>query len=140
MIELPRQIYDGLIEHASEGAPEEVCGILGGTYGEDVTTVESAHRSANASDTPRTEYYIDPAEQLELLEVIEDRGQAVAGFYHSHPAGPPAPSETDAGRATWPGLSYLIVVLDGEYPFVGSWRWNDEDGAFEGEVVRLERG
>lgn len=137
MIVLPRPVYDGMIEHAREGAPEEVCGVLGGDYGEDVTRVESAHRAANAADAPRTEYYIDPAEQLELMEAIEDDGRAVAGFYHSHPAGPPGPSATDAARATWPGLSYLIVVLDGKHPYVGSWRWNDAEEAFEQEAVRL---
>lgn len=137
MIVLPHPVYDGMIEHAREGAPEEVCGVLGGAHGAEVTRIESVRRATNAADTPRTEYYIDPAEQLELMEAIEADGQAVAGFYHSHPAGPPGPSETDAARATWPGLSYLVVVLDGDYPYVGSWRWNDEDGAFEQEAVRL---
>lgn len=140
MIAVPRHVYDELIRHATEGTPEEVCGVLGGEYGDDETTVESAHRASNVADAPRTEYYIDPAEQLELVETIEDSGQDVAGFYHSHPAGPPGPSETDAERATWPGLSYLIVVLSGDFPYVGSWRWNDGDEAFEQEVVRLRSG
>lgn len=140
MIALPRGIYDGLIQHATEGAPAEVCGVLGGDYGQYDTSVESAHRAENAAERPRTEYYIDPVEQLDLVEAIEDRGEDVAGFYHSHPAGPPDPSETDAARAAWPGLSYLVVVLDGDYPYVGSWRWNDEDETFEQEVLQLQSG
>lgn len=137
MIGLPREIYDTLVRHACEGAPREVCGVLGGDYGEDISCVSSAHRTANAAETPETEYYIDPREQLECIETIEDSGQDVVGFYHSHPAGPRQPSQTDTERATWPGVSYLIVILDGGYPYVGSWRWVDEAETFDQEVVRL---
>lgn len=144
MIELQRETYEATVDHAREGAPMEVCGMLGGEYGEGVTRVVSAHRAENAAETPETEYLIDPAEQLTVIERIEEAGLEVAGFYHSHPSGPPRPSDTDAARATWPGLSYLIVVLDGPTPYVGSWRWDDDAGAFEQEVMRLgpshERG
>lgn len=137
MIQLSREVYDELIEHAESGVPEEVCGVLGGEYEEDTSRIDAVRRAENAADTPRTEYYIDPAEQLELMEDLEVDGRDVAGFYHSHPEGPVGPSRTDAARATWPGLSYLIVVLDGTYPYVGSWRWNDEEVLFEQEVVSL---
>lgn len=137
MIQLSREVYDELIEHAESGVPEEVCGVLGGEYEEDTSRIDVVRRAENAADTPRTEYYIDPAEQLELMEDLEADGRDVAGFYHSHPEGPVGPSRTDAARATWPGLSYLIVVLDGAYPYVGSWRWNDEEELFEQEVVTL---
>jgi proteasome lid subunit RPN8/RPN11 len=137
MIELSRETYDAVVDHAREGAPEEVCGIFGGDFGDDITHVVSAHRAENTAETPETEYYIDPGEQLELIEVIEDAGRKVAGFYHSHPAGPLYPSDTDASRATWPGLSYLIVVLDGRHPYVGSWRWDDDAQEFQQEAVRL---
>lgn len=135
MIELPRAVYDGLVDHAREGAPEEVCGVLGGEFDEEITRVKSFRRAENAAETPRTEYAIDPAEQLGLIESIEGEGQAVAGFYHSHPAGPAQPSDTDAARATWPGLSYEIVVLDDAHPYVGSWR-SFSTGVTEASVIR----
>lgn len=136
MITLPRAAYDEIVDHALDGAPEEVCGVLGGDFGEDGSRVRSVRRAANVAEPPETEYAIDPAEQLEHIESIEADGDEVAGFYHSHPAGPPAPSETDAARATWPALSYVIVVLDGRHPYVGSWRWDGEAERFEQEVVR----
>jgi len=77
---------------------------------------------------------IAPAEAIELIEGVEAEGDLV-GFYHSHPAGPPEPSETDAARAAWPGASYVIVALGGE-PCVGAWRWTDGDG-FEAETVGM---
>lgn len=136
MIEFTRDAYDAIVGHAREGRPLEVCGVLAGEHGDDVSRVERVYRAENVSETPETEYYIDPEAQLAIVEEIEEHGRDVAGFYHSHPAGPTTPSETDADRATWPGLTYAIVCLDGE-PYVGAWRWNDTDGRFDQEVVRL---
>ncbi|WP_336345285.1 desampylase [Halalkalicoccus ordinarius] len=136
MIEFDRASYDAIVEHAREGTSEEVCGVLGGEHGEERSHVETVHRARNVAETPETRYHIDPEQQLELIDGIEEAGRDVVGFYHSHPAGPTEPSETDADRATWPGFSYVIVALDGE-PFVGAWRWNGENERFEGEIVRV---
>lgn len=136
MIEFDRAGYDAVVDHAREGTPYEICGVLGGEYGEERSRVESVRRAENVAESPETRYYIDPEEQLELIEEVEVGGGDVVGFYHSHPAGPTEPSETDADRATWPRLSYVIVALDGE-PFVGAWRWNGEDERFEQETVRV---
>lgn len=155
---LPDPVREELLAHAREGAPEEVCGILAGIRGggdgadgdEDdpdehrdggpVHRVESHHPAENVADTPRTRYEIDPREQLELMERIEDAGREVVGFYHSHPAGPAEPSATDAAQATWPGRSYVVVSLgrdgDDSEASVGSWRWTGEE--FVGETVRVK--
>jgi desampylase len=136
VIEFDRASYDAIVEHAREGVPHEICGVLGGEYGEECSRVESVQQAENVAERPETRYYIDPEEQLELIDGIEDGGSDVVGFYHSHPAGPTEPSETDADRATWPGLSYVIVALGSE-PFVGAWRWNGERERFEQETVRV---
>lgn len=135
MIEFSRPLYDAVIDHAHRGGAEEICGILGGTFGEDGSVVTSIYEAENVADTPETRYYIDPEEQFELVERLEGAGEAVVGFYHSHPAGPSRPSVTDADRATWPNRSYVIVALDG-HPYVGSWRWL-EAGQFELERVSV---
>ncbi|QHS16279.1 desampylase [Halopenitus persicus] len=134
MIEFTRGAYDDVVAHAIEGReaadPVEVCGVLAGRFDEDGdrSTVTETHRASNAAETPRTRYLIDPEEQFAILEAIEAAGDEVVGFYHSHPTGPPYPSETDAADATWPGRSYVICALDGQ-PFVGSWRWQGESAA-----------
>lgn len=138
MIVIERPSYDALVEHAREGKPNEVCGVLGGTYGEERSTVETVARTSNISPNPASEYHMDPEEQLDRLEAIEHQGLDVVGFYHSHPTGPPAPSRTDVARATWAGYSYVIIELAGE-PVVGSWRWNGDDERFEPEIVRVTR-
>ncbi|ELZ61216.1 MULTISPECIES: desampylase [Halorubrum] len=162
MIELPRAVYDEIVSRAYAGGDAEVCGVLAGTTvgdgeagddggtGDDaggagvtdatavdeVTLVERAYAAENVADRPQIRYRIDPEEQLELLEAIEADGLDAVGFYHSHPAGPTEPSETDAARATWPDRSYVICALDG-YPFVGSWRWRADAEAFERETVAV---
>lgn len=138
MIEFTRAAYDEVVAHAKAGAPEEICGVLAGEHGSQTSRVEAVHRTANAADAPRTTYEIGPEELLATVEAVEDAGQEVVGFYHSHPAGPSVPSETDRAQATWQGYSYVIVALDGT-PFVGSWRWNRQAERFEQETVRVVR-
>ncbi len=138
MIIYSPEAYDTVIDHALSGRPNEICGILGGTYtNQDTAKVQSIHKAPNVADHPGTEYLIDQETQYELLETIENNNQEVIGFYHSHPTGPPHPSQTDERRATWPGLSYSIVILTGSHPFLGSWKWNDTDETFTQEIVSL---
>ncbi|WP_135823921.1 desampylase [Halorussus ruber] len=147
-IVIPESIRDEILDHAREKAPDEACGLLAGTRTEgeraDGPThrVETRHPAENVAETPRTRYEIDPREQLELMEAIEESGREVVGFYHSHPRGPAGPSETDAAQATWPDRSYLIVSLggtegaqDGETVSVGSWRWTGEEFVEESVLV-----
>lgn len=138
MLAVPRAAYEAVIDHAIEGAPEEVCGVLGGRYGDAESAVRVVKRATNVAPAPEHEYAIDPGEQLELMDALVEDGHEVVGFYHSHPSGPPGPSATDAARATWPGRSYLIVDLAGNHPFVGAWRWDDAGRRFVREVLEIQ--
>ncbi|WP_049922002.1 desampylase [Halopiger djelfimassiliensis] len=136
---VPTGIRTAILERARDGRPAEICGVLGGTFGFHRSRVRSQYPAENAAETPRTRYRIDPEVQLERFERLEDRGEEIVGFYHSHPRGPPRPSETDIAQATWPDRSFLIVSLE---PFaVRSWRWRiaDERGGREREHGRFER-
>lgn len=135
MLTLSRDAYDDIVYRGYDGGDEEVCGILAGEFDETESRVLAAYAAENAADTPQIRYAMDPEEQFEITEQIEDEGLEVVGFYHSHPAGPTRPSETDAERATWPGYSYAICAFDG-YPYLGSWRWRGDH--FEQEVVAVE--
>ena len=136
---VPAEIRDWILERAREGAPEEICGVFGGDFDpEGRSRVRSQYPATNVAETPRTQYRIDPEEQLELFERLESRGEEIVGFYHSHPRGPPRPSATDRAQATWPDRSYLIASLE---PLeIGSWRWHDdgESGRFERERIVLD--
>lgn len=134
MLRLPAVVRDDLVAHAREGAPDEVCGVLAGTHGEP-SVARTSRRATNAATHPRNRYALDPPEQLDLMRDLETDGDAVVGFYHSHPRGPPAPSDVDASEATWEGYSYVIVSLGGDEPVVRSWRWTGD--GFEPEGVRI---
>jgi proteasome lid subunit RPN8/RPN11 len=133
MVTFESDAYDEIIEHAREGKPYEICGVLGGDA--DEGRVEFIRRVENVSETPRVNYLMEPEDQLEAIDDVEERGDVV-GFYHSHPEGPEHPSETDAARANWPGHSYVIVSLGPDEPFVGSWRWTGKE--FEDEEVVVD--
>jgi proteasome lid subunit RPN8/RPN11 len=146
MLRLTTSVRDAILDHAREGAPREVCGVLGGTRGgwptedrgddrDGHTHASTALRAENVAEQPRSRYELDPAEQLRLMEEIEEGGEAVVGFYHSHPSGPEGPSATDAAQAAWEGYSYVICSL-AVAPSVGSWRWTGE--GFEREEVVVD--
>jgi proteasome lid subunit RPN8/RPN11 len=135
MLELPAAVRDEIVAHARDGAPEEAVGVLAGRRGENRSSVERVYKAENAAETPETRYEIAPAEELDLLERIDEAGFDVVGFYHSHPRGPAGPSETDARLAAWPGHSYVIVSLAGDAADIGSWRWTGE--AFDSEPVEI---
>lgn len=128
-------VREALVVHAREGAPEEVCGVLGGSDGNParVTRVE---RVPNVAARPRTRYELDPEAQFAALRTVEDDGDDVVGFYHSHPTGPAGPSPTDEARATWPDAVYCIVSLAEREPRIGAWRWTGE--RFAALAVRVE--
>jgi proteasome lid subunit RPN8/RPN11 len=134
MLTITPDARDELITHARDGTPREICGVLGGEIGEH-RRVQSVHRTPNVAAVPRTRYEIDPEAQLAAMTTIEDAGQEVVGFYHSHPQGPDAPSQTDVATASWPGKSYVVVSLGGDDPHVGAWRWTGD--RFERETVEI---
>jgi len=145
-LELPEPHRDAIVDHAREGAPEEVCGLLGGARDGETHRVETRHPAENVAGTPRTRYEIDPREQLDLLERIEDAGREVVGFYLSPPRGPAEPSATDVELATWPGRSYLLVSFGGvedapdpDAAQLTSWRWTGEEFVAEDLQVVADR-
>ena len=111
-----------IVDQAKTGTPAEVCGVLGGTFGENRSRVESIHPAENDATDSRSRYRIDPEDLFEILETLDDRGADVVGFYHSHPTGPSKPSPVDVASATWPDRSYVIVSLDPTVEMT-SWRW-----------------
>ncbi|WP_128476450.1 desampylase [Halorussus pelagicus] len=138
-LRIPKSVREDVLARAREGVPKEICGILAGKRDRGTHRVESHHPAENVAATPQTRYEIDPREQLDLMESIEEDGHEVVGFYHSHPRGPDEPSATDAAQATWPGRSYLIVSLaTPEDPAVTSWRWTGDE--FAREDVRVVNG
>jgi proteasome lid subunit RPN8/RPN11 len=102
------EIVEEIVAHAREDAPNECCGMLGGSDGR-ATTV---YRAANAEASP-LRYSIDAREQFDLMRRIEDAGEELVGIYHSHTRSTAYPSQTDVNLAGWPDAVYVIVSLEG---------------------------
>jgi [CysO sulfur-carrier protein]-S-L-cysteine hydrolase len=125
---IPSSIYDQMVEHAREEAPNECCGILGGKNG-DATTL---YRATNAEHSP-LRYTLDPNDLFRItFREIPENDEEMLAIYHSHTASPAYPSQTDINLATYPDAVYLILSLaDGEQPLRG-FRIN------EGEVSEVD--
>ena len=112
---ISKRIYDELIEHAREDAPNECCGLIGAVDGE----ARTVYRAKNAEAIP-LRYNLDPQDQFRIMSEMEERGEELSAIYHSHTASPAYPSQTDINLAAYPDALYLIVSLaEGEEPLRG---------------------
>ena len=94
-----------MLDHVQGHWPEEACGILGGPG----ALVERVYMIENIRHS-RTDYYMDPTQQVAAMLEIEAAGWDVSGIFHSHPSGPPRPSPTDIDRALYPDTVYIILA------------------------------
>ncbi len=105
-----RPIYEELLAHAREEAPNECCGLIGGLDG----VAKTVYRARNAEASP-LRYNLDPQDQFRIMTEMDERGEELSAIYHSHTASPAYPSQTDINLASYPDALYLIVSLaDGE--------------------------
>src|SRR5256885_8109585 len=86
---IARELYEEMVAHAREDAPNECCGMVGSTDGR----ATAVYRAVNAEASP-LRFRIDPDEQLELHNRIDEAGLDPRGVYHSHPPTPPRPAPT----------------------------------------------
>jgi proteasome lid subunit RPN8/RPN11 len=106
MLQIPATIHDDMIDHAREGFPLEVCGILGGT-GDSVSAI---YHMTN-TDASNEHFMMDPKEQFAVIKDLRAKDLAMLAIYHSHPETPARPSEEDIKLALTPDVSYLIISL-----------------------------
>jgi proteasome lid subunit RPN8/RPN11 len=124
---LGRELYDEIVTHARQEAPNECCGMVASRDGHAV----KVFRAANAAASP-LRYEVDPADQLRIETTIEDSGWELGAIYHSHTRTDPYPSQTDINLAFHPDSLYLIVGLSSGKPELRAYRIVD------GEVSEAE--
>jgi [CysO sulfur-carrier protein]-S-L-cysteine hydrolase len=131
-VRIARELYEEMIAHAREEAPNECCGMVGSNDGDAV----AVYRAVNAEASP-LRFRIDPEEQLVLHNRIENAGLELGAIYHSHTRTEPRPSQTDINFAKmWPGVLWIIVGLVGDEPEVLTWRI--DDGQVSGAELVVE--
>ena len=122
MIRIPRSIYQKMIGHARREAPVECCGILGGKD----KTVQESFEIKNVESSP-VQFLMDPREQLNVFEEMEETSMDMVAIYHSHPHTIPFPSEMDVQRTFDPEMPSIIISLkEKDEPVVKAFRISKE--------------
>jgi proteasome lid subunit RPN8/RPN11 len=151
----PQALRQELVDHAREGDPDEVCGILGGRAGE----ISQVFRVRNTADEIGAErgvfldretgvaspgrrpvhYYMDPRDQLRVYNELDTLGLDIVGYYHSHTRSEARPSPTDVRLATDLSTIYVLVSLeDNENPAVRAWRISKDEPTDEtGDLTEI---
>jgi proteasome lid subunit RPN8/RPN11 len=120
-MQIPRDLYEQMIEHAREEAPNECVGLIASRNG----SAEKLYRATNAAASP-LRFEIEGSEQIRYHRDIEDAGLELGAIYHSHTRTDPVPSQTDIGFAAgWPGVLWVIVGLASSEPVVRTWTIDD---------------
>ena len=125
-IRVEQDIIDGLIAMAADAAPLECCGLLLG----DVGRIDSLCMARNVHHRPRTHFEIDPQILIDTHRRAREGGPPIAGYYHSHPAGPARPSATDREMSHGDGMIWAIIG-QGKVTF-----WLDTAGGFRSLAVK----
>lgn len=132
---IPKDLYEGMIEHCRRDYPNEACGFFGGSDGR----AEILYPLPNAAASP---IYYRPGdkEMIAAINDIDDKDKELVAIFHSHVASPPNPSPTDRREAHYPDAVYLIVsLMDMDNPLTKGWLikkkdWRDENG----EVIEVD--
>jgi len=131
-VRLSSQLAQDLVDHAIRDLPNECCGLIAGRGG----TAVRLHPATNSEGSPFM-YVMDPREQMELMDAIDESGDDLLAIYHSHTRSAAFPSRTDVELAFFPDTLYLIVsIADRDAPVIRAFRLSRT--APEGEQIAEE--
>jgi len=102
-------IVDAMQAAADAAHPHEACGILLG----EGTRITALTETSNVHPTPRTHFEIDPQALIDAHRAERAGGRVIIGYFHSHPLGPSAPSDTDRRNSARDGKVWAIIGYDG---------------------------
>jgi proteasome lid subunit RPN8/RPN11 len=142
MLVFPEALRNELIDHARQGDPDEVCGMLAGRDGR-IDRVFRVHNVADAITADQevfldrethlatagrrpVHYYMDPLDQLRVYREIDDLDLDVVAYYHSHTHSEARPSATDIRLARDPSALWVLVSLT-DQPAIRAWRIDKAD-------------
>lgn len=129
MITLQTSQVADICAHASETAPAECCGLIGGEQDGRAT---STYRLRNVAAKSEGSYEAAPEELFAAQRQMRERGEQLLAIYHSHPrATEPTPSETDVRLAYYPAAIYFIIGLGSPQPKMNAFRISERDRRWE---------
>ena len=136
MLILSEEHRDAIRAHGEQGYPEEICGFLIGQAAADVKAVITLLPIENIREENRARRFeISPDDFYRADRAARRDGQAILGFYHSHPDHPAIPSEYDREHA-WPWFSYIIVAVhQAKAVDLTSWVLREDGSSFDPEEM-----
>lgn len=138
-LEIDAAILADLFQQAEEALPVECCGTLVGSFGGGSTMVERVLPAINIAYDSSHRFEIAPEVLLRIHVRARDEHMRVVGYYHSHPYGVAVPSAADRAAA-WPGVSHLILAVDGQRERdARCWRLLGADGFREEQIALRTR-
>jgi [CysO sulfur-carrier protein]-S-L-cysteine hydrolase len=133
-LEIPRALYDGMVEHCRLGFPNEACGFLGGRD----RVVQKLYPLTNAAASPVL-YRPDDREMIAAYEDMDRHDLDLLGIFHSHVATKPRPSPTDVSQARIDAVYVIVSLSDEDHPETRGWLIRKADWALdEGEIEEIE--
>ena len=138
-LRLPAELSGPLVREARQSVPQEACGLIVGRREANrfwVTRTVSCENTAPPR-TRETRFEIDPRRVIEEERSLRNSEEEVVGFYHSHPASDPVPSNVDRSyMALWPDAIWVIVGVEVEMVggAVRAWTLDPADGKSPREV------
>ena len=109
-----------MLTHVNRQAPLEACGLLAGTN----DRVQNVILIRNQAQSP-VRFVMDPYEQLQAFDWIENNGLDLLGIFHSHPTGPESVSATDIAEAAYEVVHIVWSRTHGSWTARGFWIEND---------------
>lgn len=111
MIRIPAALLADIEAAALRARPCEACGLLVGS-GAGIDAIVETRNLADRADR----FLIDPARHLALQRELRGGAARIVGLFHSHPHGPPAPSDADRAGLGEPGRIWTITSVEGGRP------------------------
>jgi proteasome lid subunit RPN8/RPN11 len=131
MIEIDGGFFDEMVEHGLGAFPNEACGLLAGKEDRPVKFFPMT----NADASPAT-YRLDPKEQLQVFDQIDDEGWDLLAIFHTHTHSDAYPSDTDRRQAFYPDSRYLVMSLaDRSKPVLRAFRIGEDASVTEEELA-----
>jgi proteasome lid subunit RPN8/RPN11 len=136
MIQIEKEAWRLMIEHAQDTYPNECCGAMIGHIDGDTKTVKVAVALDNAyAGAQGARYELRPEDLMKADREARSRGMDLIGIFHSHPDCDAYFSETDL-KNSCPWYSFVVLsIKGGRFDHANSFLPNAEQTAADKEEL-----
>lgn len=101
--------FQHLCQQAASQPGYEVCGLIGGRWQKSVAYAHESVSIPNISPRPDAHFIMSQSQLETTLRRFYRNKLSLVSIYHSHPFGPPHPSEQDIADSNYADAIYLIL-------------------------------